>query len=159
MLRLRAGRGRLVALAIACLLVTALGVAIVALNQDNIPILLLGVGVVGLFGLGGGISLVGQLRSATLRADRSGIRVSKIGLIPWSDVESIGTTRAGDLGIRVRHPDRLRHNGDDARASRAAKGGFDLAFSARDLGTSAADAAQLLRAMRARDEASITSGE
>lgn len=159
MLRLRAGRGRLVALAIACLLVTALGVAIVALNQDNIPILLLGVGVVGLFGLGGGISLVGQLRSATLRADRSGIRISEMGLIPWSDVERIGTTRAEELGIRVRHPDRVRHDGEDARASRAAKGGFDLVFSARDLGTSAADAAQLLRAMRPRDEASLTSGE
>lgn len=152
MLRLRPGRGRLVALTVACVLVTGMGVAIVALNQDNVPILLLGLGVIGLFGLGGGISLVGQFRSATLRADRSGIRVAKTGLIPWEDIESIGTTRAGDLGIRLAHAGRVHRDPAEARAARAAHGGFDLAFSRRDLGTTAADAARLLRAMRPRHE-------
>ncbi len=155
-LRLHAGRGRLIALAAACLVVTAMGAAIVALNQDNVPILLLGVGVIGLFGVGGGISLVAQFRSATVRADRSGIRVAKTGLIPWSDVESIGTTRAGELGIRVRHPDRIHRDRAESRSARAANGGFDLAFSARDLGTTAENASQALRAIQRRDDSRVT---
>lgn len=154
--RLRGGRGRLIALAAACVVVTAMGAAIVALNQDNIPILLLGVGVIGLFGVGGGISLVSQFRSTTVRADRSGIRVAKTGLIPWSDVESIGTTRAGELGIRIRHPDRVHRDRAQSRSARAAKGGFDLAFSARDLGTTAANAAQALRAIQRREDSRVT---
>lgn len=155
-LRLRAGRGRLVALAAACVVVTGMGAAIVALNTDNLPILLLGVGVIGLFGVGGGISLVTQFRSATVRADGSGIRVARIGLIPWSEVETIGTTRAGELGIRVRRPDRIRPDREESRRLRAASGGFDLAFSARDLGTTAADASQALRALQRRNDSAVT---
>lgn len=154
--RLRGGRGRLIALAAACVVVTAMGAAIVALNQDNIPILLLGVGVIGLFGVGGGISLVSQFRSTTVRADRSGIRVAKTGLIPWSDVESIGTTRAGELGIRIRHPDRVHRDRAQSRSARAANGGFDLSFSAHDLGTTAANAAQALRAIQRREDSRVT---
>lgn len=155
-LRLRAGRGRLVTLAAACVVVTGMGAAIVALNTDNLPILLLGVGVIGLFGVGGGISLVTQFRSATVRADGSGIRVASIGLIPWSEVETIGTTRAGELGIRVRRPDRIRRERAESRSVRAANGGFDLAFSARDLGMTAADASQALRALQRGNESPLT---
>jgi hypothetical protein len=145
-------RGRLVVLGAVCLLATALGAVIMLLNQDNLIALVIGAAAVGIFGLGGAISLLGQLRHSTvLRADGNGIRIARLGTVPWADVDRIGTTPRGELGLRLRRPDAVLANprsGTDAatlRATRATSGGYDLTFGARELGVPAADAARALR--------------
>ena len=154
-LRFVTPRGRLIVIAVVCLVIAALGVVIVLLNPDEVIPLLLGVAVIGVFGVGGGISVARQFFTATvLRADDTGIRIAKIGDVPWADIERIGTTSQGALGLRFRRLDALLANpraGVDPvelRATRSVSGGYDLTFTARELGTPAADAAQALRARR-----------
>ncbi|KAA9135875.1 S-adenosylmethionine:tRNA ribosyltransferase-isomerase [Microbacterium caowuchunii] len=154
-LRFVTPRGRLIALAVVCLLVTVLGVLIVVLNPDQIIPLLLGVAVIGIFGLGGGISIVRQLIGSTvLRADADGVRLAGLGVVPWTDIDRIGTTPQGELGLRFRRPDALVTNPRssidpaDMRATRSVSGGYDLTFSERELGTPPGDAARALRARR-----------
>ncbi|WP_159501930.1 hypothetical protein [Microbacterium sp. 18062] len=145
-------RGRLIVLGVLCLLAALLGVVIVLLNGENTVGLLLGVAAIGVFGVGGGTSVINQLRHATvLRADADGIRIAKVGTVPWADVDRIGTTPRGELGLRFRRTDALLANprsGLDAatlRATRGVSGGYDLTFTARELGTPASDAARALR--------------
>lgn len=153
--RFTGSRGRVIALGVVCLAIAALGAAIVALSGDNVVNLLLGAAVVGLFGVGGGISVIGQLRDATvIRADAEGMRIARHGRVSWADVDRIETTPRGELGIRLRRPDSLWEKSrrgvtrETLRATRSASGGFDLTFTARELGTPAADAARTLRQRR-----------
>jgi hypothetical protein len=146
-------RGRLVVLGAVCLLATAMGVVIVLLNPENLLALIAGAAAIGIFGLGGGISLIGQLRNSTvIRADDDGIRIARLGTVPWADVDRIGSTPRGELGLRLRRTDALLSNprsGTDAatlRATRGVSGGYDLTFGARELGVSGAEAAHALRA-------------
>ncbi|MDQ1128841.1 hypothetical protein [Microbacterium sp. SORGH_AS_0888] len=148
--RFRAPRGRIVVLLIACLLIGAMGVVIVLLNLDNLVSLLVGAAAIGLFGLGGGFSLVRQLRATTLRADADGLHVGRVGTAPWGDVDRIGTTARGELGVRLRRSDALLSdaprdtNRETLRETRATSG-YDLVFSAHDLGTTPSEAAAALR--------------
>ena len=146
-------RGRLVALAVVCVAAAALGVAVVLLNGDNILALVAGAAAIGIFGIGGGISIIGQLRNSTiLRADADGIRVARVGSAPWADVDRIGTTARGELGVRFRRTDALlagARAGTDTeslRVTRGTSGGYDLIFTERDLGIAPAEAARKLRA-------------
>ena len=148
-------RGRLLVLAALCLAVTALGVVIVLLNLDNTVSLLIGVAAIGIFGIGGGVSIVNQLRTSTiLRADADGIQITKMGTVPWADVDRLGATARGELGIRLRRPDALLNaprptvTRESLRENRARSGGYDLVFAERDLGTPATDAARSLRALQ-----------
>lgn len=146
-------RGRLVVLAIVCVGAAVLGVFVVLLNGDNVLALIAGTAAIGIFGVGGGVSIINQLRHSTiLRADADGIRVAKIGTAPWADVDRIGTTPQGELGLRFRRTDALLGGGrtatdpDTLRATRRTSGGYDLTFTARELGTAPAEAARMLRA-------------
>ena len=152
-IRFVAPRGRLIALGVVCLAAAALGVVVVLLNGDNILALVAGAAAVGIFGIGGSISIIGQLRnSTTLRADADGIRVARVGSAPWADVDRIGTTPRGELGLRFRRTDALlatAASGTDAqslRVTRGTSGGYDLVFTERDLGIAPAEAARKLRA-------------
>lgn len=154
-LRFVTPRGRLFVLASLCAVIAAMGVAIIALNVENTPSLLLGVAVVGVFGLGGGFSLIGQFRGATvLRADAEGIRVARMGQAPWADIDRIATTAKGELGIRMRRTDALltgahnSHTRESLRARRELSGGYDLTFTAHELGCPPADAARSLRQLQ-----------
>ncbi|MFT4212850.1 MAG: hypothetical protein QM626_13380 [Microbacterium sp.] len=149
--RFRPPRGRVVALLVACLLIAVLGVVIVALNLDNLVSLLIGAAAVGLFGIGGTFSLVGQLRTPTLRADAEGLRIGRVGTAPWPDVERFGTTTRDELGVRFRRTDALLAKAPRAttrettlRQTRAASG-YDMLFTRRELGAGPADAAAALR--------------
>lgn len=146
-------RGRLVVVGAVCLAAAALGVAVVLLNGENILALVAGAAAIGIFGIGGGISIIGQLRNSTiLRADADGIRIARVGEAPWSDVDRIGTTARGELGLRFRRTSSLlaaAPKGTDAeslRITRGTSGGYDLVFTERDLGTAPAEAARMLRA-------------
>ncbi|MCX6502314.1 MAG: hypothetical protein NT132_07925 [Microbacterium sp.] len=144
-------RGRFIVLLVVCLLIGAMGVVIILLNVDNLMNLIIGAAAAGLFGVGGGISVIGQLRTPTLVADTRGLRVGRVGLAPWADVDRIGTTAQGRLGIRLRRTDALLAGGgrgttaDSLRQTRATQGGYDLVFTDRELGTPAKDAAAALR--------------
>ncbi|MBZ4486598.1 hypothetical protein LQ938_06540 [Microbacterium sp. cx-55] len=146
-------RGRLFALGAVCLAAAVLGVFVVLLNGDNVLALIAGTAAIGIFGVGGGVSIINQLRHSTiLRADADGIRVAKIGRAPWADIDRIGTTPQGELGVRFRRTDALLAgdpSGTDAeslRATRRTSGGYDLTFAERELGTTPAEAARKLRA-------------
>jgi hypothetical protein len=150
-LRFSPPRGRFIVLLIVCLVIGALGVVIIVLNLENLLNLLIGAAAAGLFGVGGSISVIGQLRTPTLQADPHGLRVGRTGLAPWADVDRIGTTARGQLGIRLRRTDALLAGGgrgttaESMRATRATSGGYDLVFTDRELGAPAADAASALR--------------
>lgn len=148
-------RGRLIVLASLCLAATALGIVVVLLNGENVLALIAGTAAIGIFGIGGGISIAGQLRHSTvLRADAEGIRVAKLGSAPWADVERIGTTPQGDLGLRLRRTDALLASArpgldaDILRTTRRTSGGYDVVFTERELGTEPAEAARILRDRR-----------
>ncbi len=150
--RLQPRRGRVVALLLACLAIGVLGVVIVILNidADSLVNLVVGAAAIGLFGIGGTFSLLGQLRTSTLRADSSGLRVGRIGTAPWADVDRIGTTTRGELGIRFRRTDTLltrapRTTTRESLRETRTTSGYDLVFNARELGVSVSDAAAALR--------------
>jgi hypothetical protein len=150
-LRFSPPRTRFVVLLIVCLVIGALGVIIILLNLDNLLNLLIGAAAAGLFGIGGGISVITQLRTPTLIADSRGLQVGRVGRAPWTDVDRIGTTARGQLGIRLRRSDALLAGGGRGttaqalRETRGTSGGYDLVFTERELSTPARDAASALR--------------
>ncbi len=141
-------RGRLVFLAIVCAVVAAAGVVTFAVDPTEVVNVVVGIGVFGFFGIGGGIAIVSLWRRSTLfRADDDGIRIAEIGLVPWSDIDRIGSTST-HLGIRLRRYDAVvsgggGHTPESLRAHRAASGGWDLTWPAnlldRTPGRAAAD--------------------
>jgi len=147
-------RIRFIVLLVICLIIGLLGVVIILLNLENVVSLVIGFAAAGLFGVGGTISVIGQLRTPTLVADREGLRVGRDGRVPWADVDRIGTTAQGKLGIRLRRTDTFvgtGKHGDTAESlarTRAAEGGYDLVFTERELGAPTKDAASALRAFR-----------
>ncbi|MFT4307703.1 MAG: hypothetical protein QM604_12515 [Microbacterium sp.] len=148
--RFRPPRGRVVALLIACLLIAVLGVVIVLLNLDDLVNLLIGAAAVGLFGIGGTFSLVGQLRTPTLQADAEGLRIARVGTAPWNDVDRFGTTTRDELGVRFRRTDALlarapRSTSRETLRQTRATSGYDLLFTRRELGAEPAEAAAALR--------------
>ncbi len=150
-LRYAPARGRFIALLVVCLLIGAMGVVIIVLNLDNVVNLVIGAAAAGLFGVGGTISVIGQLRTPTLVADGDGLRVGRAGRVPWQDVDRIGTTAKGALGIRLRRADALLASGgkdvtaEQLRETRAVNGGYDLVYTERELHASTKDAAASLR--------------
>jgi len=151
-LRYSPPKGRLVVLLAVCLLAAALGAIVVILNLDDTVNLVIGVAAVGLFGIGGGVSIIGQLVTPTLVAAGEGLRVGRAGTVAWSDVDRIGTTAQGKLGIRLTRADgllvgRRALTEEELRRTRAAEG-YDLVFTERELGASPKDAAAALRRFR-----------
>jgi hypothetical protein len=147
-------RGRLVILAVICLAIAALGVVVFLVAPTEVLNVVVGVGAVGFFGIGGGFSIVRLWRRSTiLRADDAGIRIAGVGVVPWADVDRIGST-SSHLGIRLRRYDavtgvpRGEHTTESLRATRAASGGWDLTWAANVLDRSPAEAASALNARR-----------
>ncbi|MBN9188056.1 STM3941 family protein [Microbacterium sp.] len=152
-LRIVSPRRNLIILAVVCLVFTVMGAVVVVLAPTATLNLIVGVGAVGFFGVGGGVAFSTQWRrSVLLRADDTGIRVTGAGPIPWGDVDRIGSTST-QLGIRLRRYDGYLTGvtGESAASMRAARkqnGGWDLAWPARLLDRSPADAARELERRR-----------
>jgi len=149
-------RRSLVFLLVICVLFTAMGIVVLALAPTKTLNLIVGVAAIGFFGVGGTVSLVNQWRrSVVLIADDSGIRVTGVGRVPWTDVDRIGTTGTS-LGIRLRRYDALlasapkksEHTPATMRATRSTNAGYDLVFAERLLDRSAGEAARDLQRRR-----------
>jgi len=144
-------RGRLIALAIVCAVIAALGVTVYLVNPQEPLNIILAAAAVGVFGIGGGVSLVGQFRRSTLlEADDEGIRIERRVTVPWTAIDRIGTTQNA-VGIRLRDPKAVTdaapnlYTVDGLKASRAATG-WDLTFEERLLGRPPREVAAALRA-------------
>lgn len=129
-------RRTIILLIVACTLFAAMGVVVLVLAPDKLLNQMVGIGAIGFFGVGGGLSIVLQWRrSVALRADDDGIRLGDGGRIPWADVDRIGSTST-QLGIRLRRydgflaslPRKTRTTAESLRASRAHSGGWDLTW-------------------------------
>ncbi|QIG40843.1 hypothetical protein G5T42_16315 [Microbacterium sp. 4R-513] len=150
-LRIVTPRGRLIALAIVCAVIAALGVVVYLVNPQEPLNIILGAAAVGVFGVGGGISLVSQFRRSTLlTADEQGIRIEGRVTVPWSAIDRIGTTQTA-VGIRLRDPKAVAdaapgvYTLEGLKANRSATG-WDLTFEERLLGRPPREAAAALRA-------------
>lgn len=144
-------RGRLIALAIVCVVIAAMGVVVYLVNPQEPLNIIIGAAAVGVFGIGGGVSLVGQFRRSTLlSADDEGVRIEGRVTVPWAAIDRIGTAGSA-LGIRLRDPravtDAARglYTAESLRAARA-ETGWDLTFDERLLGRPAREAVAALRA-------------
>ncbi|MEN2741174.1 hypothetical protein ABCS02_25605 [Microbacterium sp. X-17] len=147
-------RGRLVILAVFCAVVAAMGVVVIAVGPDQVLNIVVGVGAIGFFGIGGGFSIARMwVRSTILRATDAGIRIAAVGVVPWSDIDRIGSTSLL-LGIRLRRYDavasvpRTEHTAEAMRATRASSGGWDLTWPKSQLDRTPAQAASALNARR-----------
>lgn len=142
-------RGKLVVLAVICAVISAVGVVVIVVDPTEVVNIVVGVGVIGFFGIGGGFSIVSLWRrSAILRADDDGIRIAGTGLVPWGDIDRIGATKT-HLGIRLRRYDAVigvarEKTPESLKATRAASGGWDLTWAANLLDRSPAEAAAAL---------------
>ncbi|MEU1973305.1 hypothetical protein ABZ477_16755 [Microbacterium sp. NPDC019599] len=150
-LRIVTPRGRLIGLAVFCAVITAMGVVVWLVAPTETLNIIVGAAAVGLFGVGGGFSLVGQFRRSTLvQADDDGIRLEGRARVPWRDVDRIGATPTA-LGIRLRSYDALTqaapgmHSAESLRATRSASG-WDLLYEERLLDRPPREAAAALRA-------------
>jgi hypothetical protein len=146
-------RGKVVVLAVACALFAALGVVILVLAPTKTLNLIVGVGTLGFFGIGGGTAMVSMWRrSVVLRADATGIRIEGIP-VPWADIERISADQT-TLGIRLRRYDALLagphplYEAGELRANRKQAGGWDLIWRAKQLDRSPAQAVRDLLALR-----------
>jgi hypothetical protein len=144
-------RGRLITLAVLCAIITVLGVIVYVVNPTEPLNIILGAAAVGVFGVGGGFSLIGQFRRSTLlRADEEGVRIEGRVWLPWKDIDRIGATPSA-LGIRLRRYDSLieaapaTYSAESLRATRA-DGGWDLVWDERLLDRPPREAAAALRA-------------
>lgn len=155
-LKIISPRRSLVFLAVICALFTAMGIVVLALAPTKTLNLIVGIAAIGFFGVGGGVSLIGQWRRSTLlTADDDGIRITGAGTIPWADVDRIGTNSTG-LGIRLRRydtflataPAKTEHTAATLRATRTAGAGYDLVFASRQLKQPAGEAARDLQRRR-----------
>ncbi|MFH8252415.1 hypothetical protein ACH3VR_18760 [Microbacterium sp. B2969] len=144
-------RGRLIALAVLCFIIAAMGVVVYLVNPTEPLNIIAGAAAFGVFGVGGGFSLVGQFRRSTLiRADGDGLRIEGRVTVPWSDVDRIGATPSA-LGIRLRSYDSLTqaapsvYTTESLRATRK-DSGWDLLYPEKLLGRPPREAAAALRA-------------
>jgi len=148
-------RGKLVGLAVVCAVFTAMGAIVLAVHPTATLNLIVGVGAMAFFGIGGGASIVSQWRRSTvLVADDDGIRVRGAGTIAWADVDRIGSN-ASLLGIRLRGTAGFlagapkEHTAESLRATRTATG-WDLTWPAALLGRPPREAATALQGRRPR---------
>lgn len=157
-LKIVSSRRNLIFLLVICVLFTAMGVVVLTLAPTKTLNLIVGIAAIGFFGVGGGVSLVGQWRRSTvLVADDSGIRITGAGRIPWADVDRVGVTSDG-LGIRLRRydtflasaPAKTEHSAASLRAARTKNAGYDLVFAERLLDRSPGEAARDLQRRRPR---------
>ncbi|WP_243075172.1 hypothetical protein [Microbacterium sp. SS28] len=146
-------RGRLIGLAVFCALVAAMGVVVYAVSPTTPLNIIVGAAAVGVCGVGGGFSLVGQFRRSTLLvADDDGVRIEGRVMVPWSAIDRFGAAGSA-LGIRLRSYQALTdaapkvYADDQLRATRAASG-WDLTWEERLLDRPAKDAAAALRTRR-----------
>jgi hypothetical protein len=138
-------------LAIICAVIAALGVIVYIVNPTEPLNIILAAAAVGVFGIGGGVSLIGQFRRSTvLTADDDGVTIEGRARVPWSAIDRIGTA-GSDLGIRLRDPQALvdaapgLHSIESLREHRSATN-WDLTFSERMLGRPPREVAAALRA-------------
>jgi len=142
-------RRKLVFLAVVSALFAAMGVVVVVLAPTKPLNLIVGLGAFGFFGVGGGFALTKQWRrSLVLRAGDTGIQIGRGPLVPWKDVDRVGSN-ATVFGIRLRRYDSLLSaghagipSGEEMRANRKQPGGWDLVWPARVLDRSPGDAAR-----------------
>ncbi|HKT57925.1 MAG TPA: hypothetical protein VJR25_14265 [Microbacterium sp.] len=142
-------RGKLVFLAVVTALFAVMGIVVVVLAPTKTLNLIVGVAAIGFFGVGGGYAITKQWRrSLVLRADDTGIRVGHGPLVPWSDIDRVGSNSAV-FGIRLRRYDSLHSAGHagvpsaaEMRANRKQPGGWDLVWPARVLDRFPGDAAR-----------------
>lgn len=146
-------RGKLIALAAVCALFAVMGVIVLAVNPTATLNLIVGVGAIAFFGLGGGISVVSQWRRSTVViADDAGIRIRGAGTVAWAEVDRIGAN-ATTLGIRLRNAAAFAerapaaYTAESLRSSRAATG-WDITWPSTALDRPARDAAAALQARR-----------
>ena len=146
-------RGKLIALAVVCALFAVMGVIVLAVNPTATLNLIVGVGAIAFFGLGGGISVVSQWRRSTVVvADDTGLRIRGAGTVAWADVDRIGAD-ATTLGIRLRNAAAFAerapatYTAESLRSSRAATG-WDITWPSAVLDRPARDAAAALQARR-----------
>jgi hypothetical protein len=146
-------RGRLITLAIVCAVIAVLGIIVYVVNPQEPLNIILGAGAVGLFGVGGGFSLIGQFRRSTiLAADDEGIRIEGRVRVPWSAIDKIGATSTA-VGIRLRNQTAVTdagsgaHTAESLRATRLATG-WDLTFDGSLLDRPPREAARALAARR-----------
>ncbi len=155
-LRIISPRRNRIILGVVCLGFTVMGAVVFATDPTATLNLIDGVAVVGFFGVGGGIAFVTQWRrSVLLRADDDGIRVTGAAVIPWRDVDRFGSTTT-QLGIRLRRYDAYLavNRGESAASMRAARkqnGGWDLAWPARLLDRTPAEAVRDLERRRPQE--------
>ena len=148
-------RGKLVALAIVCAVFAVMGAIVLIVDPTATLNLIVGVGALAFFGLGGGLSVVSQWRRSTvLVADDDGIHVRGSGTVAWAEVDRIGAD-ATTLGLRLRHPAAFAEqasaeNSADALRARRAATGWDLTWTAPLLDRPPRDAASALQARRPR---------
>jgi hypothetical protein len=142
-------RRKLIFLAVVSALFAAMGIVVVVLAPTKPLNLIVGVGAFGFFGVGGGYALTRQWRrTLVLRADESGIRIGRGPLVPWKDVDRVGSN-SSVFGIRLRRYDSVHSAGfagipsaEKMRANRKQPGGWDLVWPARVLDRSPGDAAR-----------------
>jgi len=148
-------RGKLIALAVLCALFAAMGVVILLLAPTETLNLIVGVGAVAFFGIGGGFSLLSQWRRSTvLVADDAGLHVRGVGDVAWSDVHRIGAD-GSTLGVRLRNAAAFAqaapppYTPETLRATRASTG-WDLTWPQAVLDRPPRQAAADLEARRPR---------
>jgi hypothetical protein len=142
-------RRKLIILAAFSLLFAVMGIVVVVLAPTKTLNLIVGIAAFGFFGVGGGYALTRQWRRALiLRADDSGIRIGRGPLVPWKDVDRVGSN-SSVFGIRLRRYDSVLSAGfagipsaEEMRANRKQPGGWDLVWPARVLDRSPGDAAR-----------------
>jgi hypothetical protein len=153
-LRIVSPRRSIIVIAVVCAVFTVMGIVVFALAPTATLNLIVGIGAIGFFGVGGGVSFVTQWRrSVLLRADDDGIHVTAGGDIPWRDVDRIGSTSDG-LGVRLRRYDAYLagagggRTAAELRAGRAQNGGWDILWPTRLLDRPPGEAARDLERRR-----------
>nr|WP_274635765.1 hypothetical protein [Microbacterium bovistercoris] len=155
-LKIVSSRRTLIIMLVVCVLFAAMGVVVLALAPTKTLNLIVGVGAIGFFGVGGGIAFAQQWRrSVAIVADDDGLRLGAGGRIPWADVDRIGSTSTM-LGVRLRRydtflaslPRATEHTTESLRASRAQNAGWDLTWANRLLDRPPGEAARDLQRRR-----------
>jgi hypothetical protein len=142
-------RRKLVFLAVVSALFAVMGIVVIILAPTKPLNLIVGFGAFGFFGVGGGYALTKQWRrTRVLSADDSGVRIGRGPLVPWKDVDRVGSNST-TLGIRLRRYDSVHSAGhagipsaEEMRGNRKQPGGWDLVWPARVLDRSPGDAAR-----------------
>ncbi|UUT35220.1 hypothetical protein [Microbacterium elymi] len=155
-LKIVSSRRTLIIMLVVCVLFAAMGVVVLALAPTKTLNLIVGVGAIGFFGVGGGIAFAQQWRRK--RGDRRGRRRAATGRRRAHSVGGRGPDRLhlDDAGVRLRRydtflaslPRATEHTTESLRASRAQNTGWDLTWANRLLDRPPGEAARDLQRRR-----------